>query len=289
MFFTLFDYIGIGSIVLFLLLWLILYFMGAKYQPLFDSLNEKEYPFKELYGMGYAFMEMTHYSYKAKWDRKIRNDLTILHTEKYAEYYLRVIYSQVVTINLIVLIFGACLTIVSGKVAMLAVVVMFIAVFTYYFFTLPKTTIEKRSEELLMDYAEVISNLALLTNAGMILREAWEEAAYSNAGVFYREMQKVVEDLNNGVGEIEAFRDFGIRCVIPEAKKFASTITQGLQKGNSELAKLLQAQSTEVWEQKKQLVKRQGEKAANRLMIPIFLMFSGILIMIIVPIFTNLF
>ena len=123
----------------------------------------------------------------------------------------------------------------------------------------------------------------------MILREAWEEVAFSNNGVFYKEMQKVVEDLNNGIGESDAFHEFGVRCVIPEAKKFASTIIQGIQKGNSQLSKDLQAQSTEVWEQKKQIVMRKGEKAANRLMFPVFLMFGGILIMILIPIFANLF
>ena len=111
---------------------------------------------------------------------------------------------------------------------------------------------------------------------------------YSVSGVFYKEMQGVVIDMNNGVGEAEAFRDFGIRCVIPEAKKLASTITQGIQKGNSELSKSLQEQSREVWEQRKQIVKRRGEKAANKLMIPIYLMFIGILIMIIIPIFANI-
>lgn len=288
MFITLIDLVAMGSVIIFLLLWLILYFMGMKYHSLFDSLEEKDYPLKELYGMGYALMEAIHYSYKSKWDRDIRNNLTIIHSEKYAEYYLRVIYAQIVSINFIVLIFGICLMLISGEPIMLLVIAMFIVVIAYYFLTLPEKQIEKRSNQLLMDYAEVVSNLALLTNAGMILREAWEEVAFSNDGVFYQEMQRVVEDLNNGIGETDAFRDFGIRCVIPEAKKFASIITQGIQKGNSELAKSLQAQSTEVWEQKKQLVKRQGEKSANSLMVPIYMMFIGILIMIIVPIFTNL-
>lgn len=288
MFFTLFDLISMASVVIFLLLWLILYSMGKKYNSLFEALDEKDYPLKELYGTGYAFMEIIKYSYKSKWDRKIRNDLTILYSEKYAEYYLRVIYAQAVAIDFIVIIFGICLMLISGEPVLFVSVLMFVIIIPYYFLTLPGTTIEKRSNELLSDYAEVVSNLALLTNAGMILREAWEEVAFSNEGVFYQEMQKVVEELNNGIGEAEAFRDFGIRCVIPEAKKFASIITQGIQKGNSELSRALQEQSTEVWEQKKQLVKRKGEKAANSLMIPIYLMFIGILIMVIVPIFANL-
>lgn len=289
MFFTIYDFVGMGACILFLLIWLILYILGNRYHEMFDMLPEKEFPFKELYGMGYAFMELTHYQYKSKWDRKNRSSLMILYTEKYAEYYLRVVYAQIVTIGSLLLVIGLGITVLSGYVFMLVMVAVYEFAAVYYFMTLPQITIEKRSDELINDYAEVVSNLALLTNAGMILRDAWEEAAFSNDGIFYQEMQKVVVDLNNGVGESQAFREFGIRCVIPEAKKLASTIIQGIQKGNRELAKSLQEQSAEVWEQRKQLVKRRGEKAANKLMIPIYLMFIGILIMIIVPIFANVF
>lgn len=94
--------------------------------------------------------------------------------------------------------------------------------------------------------------------------------------------------MNNGVSEIDAMFNFGSRCIIPEIKKFTSTIIQGMTKGNSELTAMLQEQSKEVWQLKKQLVRREGEKAASKLLIPICVMFVGILIMIIVPIFTNL-
>lgn len=289
MFFTVTDYVFMAICIILLIVWLYFYNQQKKYDGMFAMLDEKEFPLKDLYGMGYAVMEKTGYAYKSKHDRKIRNDLNILYTEKYSEYYLRVLYAQSVTIDLIVPVFGAGLMLIAGDISILLVVVMFMVVFPYYFMTLPRKKIEKRSDELLTDYAEVVSNLALLTNAGMILREAWEEVAFSNDGVFYKEMQIVVNDLNNGIGETEAFHAFGVRCVIPEAKKFASTIIQGIQKGNRELAQGLQEQSAEVWEQKKQIVKRQGEKAANNLMFPVFIMFGGILIMIIVPIFANLF
>lgn len=71
-------------------------------------------------------------------------------------------------------------------------------------------------------------------------------------------------------------------------KKFSATVIQGIQKGNSELSSMLQAQSAEVWNLRKQNVRRQGEKAASKLMIPIFMMFFGILIMVIIPIFSNI-
>ena len=141
---------------------------------------------------------------------------------------------------------------------------------------------------MLHDFSNVVSKLALLTNAGMIMREAWEEVAFNGETTLYKEMQQSVQEMQNGVSEIDALYRFGSRCIIPEIKKFTSTIIQGIEKGNSELTMMLQNQSSEAWEVKKQYVKRQGEKAASKLMIPMLLMFVGILIMIIIPIFTNM-
>ena len=95
-------------------------------------------------------------------------------------------------------------------------------------------------------------------------------------------------EMENGISEAEAIRRFGIRCMMPEIKKFSATLIQGIQKGNSELSSMLQNQSAEIWNLRKQNVRRQGEKAASKLMIPIFMMFIGIIIMVVVPIFSNL-
>jgi tight adherence protein C len=141
---------------------------------------------------------------------------------------------------------------------------------------------------MLSEFSNVVSKLALLINAGMILREAWADVAYTGNSVLYQEMQKTVEDMENGMSESDALFAFGMRCMIPEIKKFTSTLIQGIQKGNSNLAVMIQEQSKEVWNLKRQNVRRQGEKAASNLLIPIFLMFIGILIMVIVPVFTNL-
>jgi tight adherence protein C len=75
--------------------------------------------------------------------------------------------------------------------------------------------------------------------------------------------------------------------MMPEIRKFASTLIQGLVKGNSELGYMLKVQSREVWSERCHNVRRQGEKAAGKLLIPITIMFIGILIMVIVPIFSS--
>ena len=282
------DYLIIAFGAISLVIWLFFYLKGQKYNEMFEVLDEKEYPLKDIYGTGYAVLEMIHYNYKSKGDRKLRQQLDILYGSKYCEYYLRVIHAQQITMGLTVLVVAFSLYGLTAEMAALLVGLMFAGLAYYYFGTVTAKKILARSEELLHDFSEVVSKLALLTNAGMILREAWQEVAYGGEGVIYTEMRTAVNEMNNGVAEIDAVYNFGTRCIIPEIKKFTSTIIQGMTKGNSELSMMMQDQSKEVWQLKKQLVRREGEKAASKLLIPICIMFVGILIMIIVPIFANL-
>lgn len=278
--------IAIGGLVF--ILWLIIYIQGLKYNELFEPLEESDFLFKEIYGMGYYVLEKFKYEYKSKSDRTLRQQLYILYGEKYTEYYLRAIHSQQITLSLTFLVIAFALYGLADDVLAFVVGVILSVLAYFYFGTLTSKKILARSEELLHDFSEVVSKLALLTNAGMILKEAWEEVAYNGAGIFYEEMQNAVVEMRNGISEIDAIYNFGTRCILPEIKKFSSTVVQGLTKGSGDLTIMLQEQSKEVWQLKKQLVRRAGEKANSKLLIPICIMFIGILIMIIVPIFTNL-
>jgi len=282
------DWIVMGVGCISLIVWLVIYFMSKKYNGFFDSLNEKEYPLKDLYSMGYVILEKVGYQYKKRFDRKLRSSLSILYEEKYVDYYLRVIYSQSITLAMLVYMFGFILYGLSQELLILFICILMTALTVYYFLTLAETKINKRSDELLSDFSEIVSKLALLINAGMIMREAWQEVAYASDGIIYDEMRRACDDMQNGVSEAEALRRFGVRCIIPEIKKFSSTIIQGIEKGNRELTIMLQTQSDEVWGMKQQRVKRAGAKANTKLMIPMFIMFTGVLVMIVVPIFTNL-
>ena len=122
----------------------------------------------------------------------------------------------------------------------------------------------------------------------MILREAWREVSMANDSELYMEMRKVNEEIDNGVPEIDALYNFGNRCVTPEIKKFTSFIVQGLEKGSKDLANALRNQTDELWQLKKQNTLKRGELASSKLMIPLMIMFIGILIMVMGPIMTNL-
>lgn len=286
--FGILDYICWILGLIFTIFWIFLFCKGKKNATLFQGLDEKEYPLKDIYFVGYELLELIKYNYRTKYDRRLRKEISVLKDGKYADYYIRVTRAQQVTLGYTLFTMSFAMYGLEGSMAAVTIFIMFAFVAFYYYGTSASDKIKKRSEELLSDFSNVVSKLALLTNAGLIMRDAWADVAYNGDTTLYKEMQISVDEMKNGVSETEAIYHFGNRCIIPEIKKFASTIIQGIEKGNSELTALLQEQSAEIWNLKRQLVKREGEKASSKLLIPMFLMFMGILIMVIVPIFTNI-
>ncbi len=274
-----------GTLTIF---WIILLKKGKENASLFEDLDEKEYPLHSIYVVGYELLEIFKYTYRTKYDRKLRKELSVLKDDKYADYYIRVTRAQQVTFSYTLLAISFSMYGLTDSMVSVLVLIMFAFAAFYYYGTAASENIKKRSEEMLTDFSNVVSKLALLTNAGLIMKDAWEDVAYNGDTALYHEMQIACEEMKNGFSETEAIYRFGNRCIIPEIKKFASTIVQGIEKGNSELTMLLKQQSSEAWNIKRQIVKRQGEKASSKLLIPMLLMFVGILIMVIIPIFANL-
>ena len=269
--------------------WMFLFVRGRSNDWMFEQLDDEDYPVKELYFIGYELVGMLPLRFKSKKDRRLRKELAVLYGEKYADYYLRVVYAQQATMALTVLALAAPIYFFAGgDLVIFAAVAAGAAGAYYYYGTTTKEKIAKRSQEMLAQFSDVVSKLALLVNSGMILREAWERTAYSKEGLIYDEMRRSVVEMQNGAAEVDALFLFGQQCMTPEIRKFASTLIQGVTKGNSDLALLLTQQSKEVWELKKQYVHRQGELANNKLLLPMCLTFIGILIMVIVPVFSNI-
>lgn len=270
------------------IVFIILVLAGKKYDAYIEPLTDNEYPLNQLYGVGFLILDITKHNFASKAERKRRQQIALIYGEKHAEYYLRVNAAERITLAFALMVVGFALYGITVDLLILGVFAMFAFVAYYYVSTLPEEKLKKRTEQIINDFADVVSKLALLVNAGMIMKEAWTKVAYTGDSELYQEMQRVVVSMENGVSEIDAYTDFGTRCSAPEIKKFTSTIIQGLVKGNRELVEMIKQQSREIWDGKRHRVKQQGEKAASKLLIPICIMFVGILIMIIIPIFANL-
>ena len=141
-----------------------------------------------------------------------------------------------------------------------------------------------RRQEIVLDLPQVLSKLTLLVNSGMVLRDAWKKVSITGERTLYLEMQNTNLEMENGVMEIDAYRNFAERCNVKEVRKFTSLIIQNLNKGNEELAYFMKDLSDEMWEVKKNEVKQKGEKANSQLLLPMMMIFIGILLIIMVPI-----
>ncbi len=277
---------GIGTVVT--LFFLIMLVTSGRYDMYLETLDSKEYPFFQLYGVGFRINDLIRMDFSRKSERKRKQQLALLKGDQLAEYYLRVNAAERTTFASLCVVAGFIMYGISREIIVLILLIGFGALAYYYVSTIPSETIKKKTDAILNEFADVVSKLALLVNAGMILREAWEMIAYSGEGELYDEMKLVCVNINNGMSEIDAYTEFGTRCTASEIKKFTSTIIQGVVKGNKELVEMIKMQSREMWNSKQHRVRQQGEKAASKLLIPTCIMFIGVLIMIIVPIFANL-
>lgn len=285
---TIVDIIVLACGAMILVVWFALYFKGKGNAALFEGLSDEDYPMHEMYFVGYEVTKILGLNYKNKRDRQLRKELCSLYEPKYADYYIRVVYSQRITMALILSAFAAPMYCLTQNLLMFVLMIAGSVGAYIYYGMATRELIKKKKDEFLSDFSNVVSKLALLVNSGMILTEAWSQVALSSERPIYAEMQRSVGEMQNGRSASDAINEFGQRCMLQEIRKFTSTLIQGLTKGNSELSSMLKQQSSEVWELKKQLIRRQGEAADSKLLLPMCLSFVGILIMIIIPIFSNL-
>ncbi len=270
---------------------IILLATSSEFDEYITPLDSKEFMLPEVYGVGFKIIKMFQLGFKNREAKQTRESAAILYGERYADYYLRVLYAQKISLTYMVFAIVCALSALASetdKLLLLGVGVVLCGTLYYYFTLEPRNKVKKRSERFMDEFPNAVSTIALLVNSGMILREAWREVSLSDDSELYMEMRKMNEEIDNGTSEIDALFNFAARCVTPDIKKFTSFIVQGLEKGSKDLANVLKNQTDELWQLKKQNTLRRGELASSKLMIPLVIMFVGVLVMIMGPIMTNL-
>lgn len=259
-----------------------------KFQDFVVTIDKNQFQFAEFFYIGFQIMEWLRFNIRSDKNRKKVCEMAEIYGAKYAEYYYYVMVGGQITyiVTLLPLVF--LLALLSNNAMVLGFGVVIAVLVVWYVRETFNDQIESRREELLMDFPQVLSKITLLVSAGMVLRDAWKKVAFSGEGVIYTEMQTTVYEFENGVSEIEAYRHFADRCALKEMRKFAALVEQGIIKGSSDLAKFLRDMSDEMWAQKKNVVIEKAAKASTKLVMCTGLVFVGILIMIIVPVFSSL-
>lgn len=263
-----------------------------KYRDSFEEIlagvDSEMYQMSELFFVGFGLMEMIHFDINSKKARKRIHDISEVTGKKYAQFHYYVMKGAEFTYGYLAFTIMCLLSTVAANaaLALLGIVLAILAVM--YLEQNMENQLSDRRDELLAEFPQVLSKLTLLVNSGMVMRDAWEKVSHTGTGLMYQEMQLTMEEFNNGLTELEVYRNFAERCGLKEVRRFASTMIQNLQKGNAEIAYFLREMADEMWEEKKHLAKRKGEAINSKLMLPIGLIFLGILIMIMVPAFAGM-
>ena len=269
--------------------WLVVYVMNiSKYDRELMAVPGEDYLLVSPLIFSFGIMRYIGFDIKKLKYRDTLEKLANLKGRTYAEYYLYVMKAS--EINWVWLSVTAGF-IVSGlantKELCILGVLMGVLGVVYRRVSLNDQMVD-RETRLLSEFPTVVSKMTLLVGAGLTMRDAWRQISTSGEGLIYQEMRLVVADKDNGRTDEEAYGDFGKRCGQKDIRKFAISTIQNIQKGNAQQIEFLKDMSDEMWEVKKKLVKKKVEDTKSLLLIPTFMVFIGILIMVMGPMFASM-
>lgn len=156
-----------------------------------------------------------------------------------------------------------------------------------------KSRDEARKRQLALDYPEMLSRLTIFLGAGMSIRTAWDKIALEYKRMtdqgrrkpryVYDEMYETSCRIKGGMPEGKAFEEFGRRCGLQLYIKLGGLLEQNRKNGSKNLRDTLRAEMADAFKQRKHQAKRLGEEAGTKLLLPLFILLSVVMIMIAVP------
>lgn len=274
--------------VVFTLLFTVLYLGGyQKYKPMLDAVDRDFYPLADCFIVGIATVEKFQLHQKIRSNKKIQK-LAEAFSREFLEFNYMINLSSKISYVLLVLPFAFFFSALAGEPILLLIGAVLAVLLPVYVDMKLDTIINEKREEIQLDFPNVLSKLALLVNAGMILRDAWKVVGESGTRKIYVEMQKATYNIGIGYSEIRAYEEFADACKLNEIKKFVSILCQNIEKGGDEIVHVIKELSVEAWNDKKRIAKQRGDAASTKLIIPVMIMFGGILMMIMVPIMAGM-
>lgn len=272
-------YLILGSLLA--ILFTIQSIAGRKYNNMVENLDSGDFPLKSIYCVGFAWSSLSILKLKGKIREKLIGQAKLLYDSRYAEYYANVVWAQVISFAHLSLTIGLLLAGIMNSGLMLFIGVAVAIVFGYYFLNHMNDLLTDRANDCTSELPEIVSTMALLINAGMMMRNAWRTIADSKEGTVYDLMKQSCSDMDNGMSEVDAIHRFGRLSNSAEVRKFTSALTQSIERGGAELNSFLARQSVEIWTLKKQLMLQKGEAASSKLLAPTAMLFVGIIIAVI--------
>ena len=162
---------------------------------------------------------------------------------------------------------------------------------------------KQRNVQLILDYPDVVSKLALLLESGLTIRLAFERIAsdYEKRRAAlsgrkkqeakryaYEEMLRSRNEMLLGGSEAEAYEHFGRRCQSMYYIRLSALLCQNLRKGSESLLPSLYQEIAEARNERQAEIRRRGEEISIKLLVPMAGMFALVLAVLLVPAFLSM-
>lgn len=155
-----------------------------------------------------------------------------------------------------------------------------------------KQLLKGRDARIRRVYPEFMNELVILVGAGLSLPAAWrrigedyqrKRAEEGEIDPLYEEVYRESRELDAGVSMSEVLEEFSSRVRIKEARRFAVLLVQNMRRGDAFLVSRLKELNQEAWDARKRQVREKTEEADTKLLLPLMLMLSVILIIVLSP------
>jgi len=207
---------------------------------------------------------------KSKNEEKIMNK--IIHAGMQKRLTVEDIQSVKALFLLVVIIYFTLIFIITFEAINLFLGIIAIGIAFYSPEYLITIRAKNRQLKISHELPNILTSLAIITDAGLNLIPAIEVIVKQSRGEFLKELYKVLEDIQIGISQKEAFLRLSYRCNIEEVNYFVSALLQGFEKGNSGLTRIIRQQADECWQKRKYKAKELAEKASMKLFLPLLLM-----------------
>lgn len=143
---------------------------------------------------------------------------------------------------------------------------------------------QKREQLMLNALPDALDLLTISVEAGLGFDAAVDRVAKNTKGPLAQELSRLLQEIQIGVGRMEAMRAMGERSTIKDLKSFCLAMVQADALGIP-IARVLRVQSTEMRTKRRQRAEEKAQKVPVKILFPlIFFILPSLFVVIIGPI-----
>lgn len=151
---------------------------------------------------------------------------------------------------------------------------------------------QKRREEIEKEYPAFAVRMAMLSDTGLTISGAFRRIAaeygkqrQKREQPLYEELMITCREMESGVSEKSAYQNLANRCSLPCIVRFSSILVQYMQSGAGGLKRALREEAEKALAEKRERVRKKGEEAGTKLLLPMMLLLVLVMVILMIPAF----